>query len=94
MNKMDSVLVTGCAGFIGYHLSQSLLKDGINVLGIDNLNDYYDINLKDNRLLNLIANKKVGLGHFFRCSSLAKEFSDFKIKFLCDEKKISPEKRR
>ena len=50
---MDSVLVTGCAGFIGYHLSQSLLKDGINVLGIDNLNDYYDINLKNNRLLNL-----------------------------------------
>jgi len=57
MNKMDSVLVTGCAGFIGYHLSQSLLKDGINVLGIDNLNDYYDINLKNNRLLNLKANK-------------------------------------
>ena len=46
MNKMDFILVTGCAGFIGYHLSQSLLKDGINVLGIDNLNDYYDINLK------------------------------------------------
>ncbi|SVD03291.1 uncharacterized protein METZ01_LOCUS356145 [marine metagenome] len=53
---MDSVLVTGCAGFIGYHLSQSLLQDGINVLGIDNLNDYYDINLKNNRLLNLKAN--------------------------------------
>ena len=46
MNKMDSVLVTGCAGFIGYHLSVSLLKDGFEVLGIDNLNEYYDINLK------------------------------------------------
>ena len=43
---MDSVLVTGCAGFIGYHLSASLLKDGVEVLGIDNLNEYYDINLK------------------------------------------------
>jgi len=54
---MDSILVTGCAGFIGYHLSQSLIKDGINVLGVDNLNEYYDINLKNNRLLNLQANK-------------------------------------
>ena len=50
---MDSVLVTGCAGFIGYHLSVSLLKDGVEVLGIDNLNEYYDINLKNNRLSNL-----------------------------------------
>ena len=57
MNKVSSILVAGCAGFIGYHLSQSLLKDGINVLGIDNLNEYYDINLKNNRLLNLKANK-------------------------------------
>jgi len=54
---MDSVLVTGWAGFIGYHLSQSLIKDGINVLGVDNLNEYYGINLKNNRLLNLKANK-------------------------------------
>jgi UDP-glucuronate 4-epimerase len=53
MNKMASVLVTGCAGFIGYHLSVSLLKDGVEVLGIDNLNEYYDINLKNNRLSNL-----------------------------------------
>ena len=53
MNKVDSVLVTGCAGFIGYHLSVSLLKDGVEVLGIDNLNEYYDINLKNNRLSNL-----------------------------------------
>ncbi|MBC8312595.1 MAG: GDP-mannose 4,6-dehydratase [Candidatus Marinimicrobia bacterium] len=52
---MDSILVTGCAGFIGYHLTISLLKDGIEVLGIDNLNEYYDINLKNNRLLNLKA---------------------------------------
>jgi len=50
---MDSVLVTGCAGFIGYHLFVSLLKDGVEVLGIDNLNEYYDINLKNNRLSNL-----------------------------------------
>ena len=43
---MDSILVTGCTGFIGYHLSISLLKDGVTALGIDNLNEYYDISLK------------------------------------------------
>ena len=40
------IIVTGSAGFIGYHLSKSLLDDGYEVLGIDNLNDYYDLNLK------------------------------------------------
>jgi UDP-glucuronate 4-epimerase len=44
------ILVTGAAGFIGYHLSRSLLDDGYEVLGIDNLNDYYDPNLKLARL--------------------------------------------
>ncbi|HFT6599376.1 TPA: NAD-dependent epimerase [Klebsiella oxytoca] len=43
-------LVTGAAGFIGFHVSQSLLKDGHQVTGIDNLNDYYDVNLKQARL--------------------------------------------
>ncbi len=44
------ILVTGAAGFIGYHLSKSLLSDGYEVLGIDNINNYYDENLKLNRL--------------------------------------------
>ena len=48
-----SVLVTGCAGFIGYHLSRRLLTDGNEVWGIDNLNEYYDVRLKWARLASL-----------------------------------------
>jgi len=47
------VLVTGVAGFIGYHLAQRLLADGAQVYGIDNLNDYYDVSLKEARLAQL-----------------------------------------
>ena len=52
--KESKIIVTGCAGFIGYHLTQSLIKDNIKILGIDNLNDYYDIDLKKARLNNLV----------------------------------------
>lgn len=48
--ERKSVLITGCAGFIGYHLAKSLLKKDNIVIGIDNLNDYYDVQLKQNRL--------------------------------------------
>ena len=44
------IIVTGSAGFIGFHLSKSLLDDGYEVFGIDNLNDYYDPKLKHARL--------------------------------------------
>lgn len=49
------VLVTGAAGFIGYYLAERLLSEGIQVHGIDNLNDYYDVNLKKARLARLQA---------------------------------------
>ncbi len=48
--KKDVVLVTGAAGFIGHHLSKLLIKTGYKVIGIDNINDYYDVNLKFARL--------------------------------------------
>lgn len=53
MNKFKTVLVTGAAGFIGNHLSERLLKDGVHVIGVDNLNDYYDVRLKKDRLRRL-----------------------------------------
>lgn len=47
---MKSILITGAAGFIGSHLSKRLCKEGYKVVGIDNLNDYYDVKLKKDRL--------------------------------------------
>ena len=49
----NKILVTGATGFIGFHLSKSLLEDGYEVLGIDNLNEYYDPTLKHARLKQL-----------------------------------------
>ncbi len=52
---MKKILVTGSAGFIGFHLAKGLLESGFDVVGIDNLNDYYDPQLKLDRLENLNA---------------------------------------
>jgi UDP-glucuronate 4-epimerase len=51
----NTVLVTGAAGFIGYHLAERLLAGGRDVIGLDNLNDYYDPSLKEARLERLQA---------------------------------------
>ena len=48
-----NVLVTGAAGFIGFHLARRLLRDGCRVIGLDNLNNYYDLRLKEARLAEL-----------------------------------------
>jgi UDP-glucuronate 4-epimerase len=48
-----SIFVTGAAGFIGFHVAKSLLKRGDQVVGVDNLNDYYDVRLKQARLAEL-----------------------------------------
>lgn len=52
-DKSKRILVTGAAGFIGFHLSKKLLSQGISVVGFDNINDYYDVNLKYARLREL-----------------------------------------
>jgi UDP-glucuronate 4-epimerase len=50
MSNSDRILVTGAAGFIGFHLTKKLCENGYSVVGIDNLNDYYSVELKRARL--------------------------------------------
>jgi len=50
MEVLMAILITGAAGFIGFHVSQRLLTEGYTVIGIDNLNNYYDVKLKEARL--------------------------------------------
>jgi UDP-glucuronate 4-epimerase len=59
MNQTNqTVLVTGAAGFIGFHVTKRLLEDGNEVIGLDNLNDYYDFHLKEARLAQLTSFKQ------------------------------------
>jgi len=53
MFEYENVLVTGAAGFIGFQLSKRLLENGINMVGLDNLNPYYSVKLKEDRLAQL-----------------------------------------
>jgi len=57
------VLVTGAAGFIGFHVSKRLLEKAHNVIGLDNLNDYYDVQLKKDRLKQLEPFKGFSFHH-------------------------------
>ena len=51
---MIKILITGVAGFIGYHCAKKLLDSGMQIVGIDNLSDYYSIDLKNDRLNGLL----------------------------------------
>jgi len=75
------ILVTGCAGFIGSHVAEYLLKQGDDVLGIDNMNNYYDIEIKkyNIELLNKYPN------FIFFCENVlnSKKISEFKPNKIC-----------
>ena len=61
---MSKILITGAAGFIGFHLCKRLIKDGFSVIGIDNLNSYYDVKLKNDRLKLLFEYSKSNNNNF------------------------------
>ena len=78
------ILVTGSAGFIGYHLCNSLLNDGYDILGIDNINNYYNKNLKLDRLeiLNKYNNfnfKKIDISNRENVAKIFKNFKPYKV---------------
>lgn len=71
------VLVTGAAGFIGFHVSKKLLELGHEVVGIDNINDYYDVNLKYDRLKELGIDRQDTEVFYANCSSYS--YPDFRF---------------
>jgi UDP-glucuronate 4-epimerase len=66
-----NILVTGAAGFIGFYLAEKLLSLGHSVTGIDNLNDYYDVNLKKARLHNCGIQEEINYGKKIKSSTLS-----------------------
>lgn len=81
------ILVTGAAGFIGYHLCEKLVTLGHEVFGLDNINDYYDVNLKYARL------KELGIDHEpgWKSLSQSKKHKNFKfIKISLEDKENLP----
>src|SRR5436309_1811616 len=70
---MPNVCVTGAAGFIGFHLSRRLLDLGWSVSGIDNLNDFYDVRLKRDRLERLSASSRFTFCHLDICDQTGLE---------------------
>ncbi len=83
---MKTYLVTGAAGFIGFHVSRALLERGDRVLGLDNLNDYYDVSLKKARLRLLQDNEDF---NFYKedlanREGLSRIFGQNKIQVVCN----------
>ncbi len=84
MNSHKLIFVTGASGFIGFHLSKKLLSQGHRVVGFDNINDYYEVSLKEARIA--ILQKEVGFtfvkGDLHHRETVEKVFADFKFDYV------------
>ena len=85
------ILVTGAAGFIGYHVSKQLVEKGYQVVGIDCINDYYDTNLKLDRLQELGIDKSAATNYNSPVSSENDEYNFKFIKLNLEDKSELPE---
>jgi UDP-glucuronate 4-epimerase len=86
--KQNKILITGAAGFIGFHLCRKLIDLGYDVVGLDNINSYYDKNLKFSRLSLLGINSKNLKSKLIYKSILFKNFTFYKID-ICDYGSLS-----
>ena len=71
--KSVKILITGCAGFIGYHVSKKFINNDYEIIGIDNLNTYYSVELKEHRLKKLNTSKKNNNFKFFKIDLCERE---------------------
>ncbi len=85
-DNQQTTLVTGVAGFIGFHIARSLLENGNRVIGIDNLNAYYDVSLKKARLEQIISHHNFTFYHedISNLDALRRIFSNHHIDRICN----------
>lgn len=83
--RQQIILVTGSAGFIGFHVGRYLLKQKANIIGIDNFNNYYDVSLKEarNKILEEFDNFKLYRGDLKDLNFVKKVFQENKIDKVC-----------
>lgn len=85
------ILLTGVAGFIGFHVAEKLLDSGCEIVGIDNINDYYDVNLKYARLKELGIDREEIEKDSTACEAKfvrSKKYTDFKFIKACIEDRV------